>query len=432
MLTQIFLDSGFGVALIQKKNATFEDECSIFYFNILVGGLAVIALFFAAPLIAEFYNQSILTGLMRWLSIDLLITAFGLIQTTQLIRRMDFKSLLKANLLGTLAGGVVGISAAYLGLGVWSLVLQTISNTVFQTIILWLVCDWRPAFIFSLKSLRGMFSFGSRMLSSSLFTTFFDNLYQLFIGKVFSAASLGYYTRAFSLRAIVIDASSDALGKVLFPSMSSIQEDTERLKRVYRKSILLSTFVHFPLMMGLIVIAGPLITILFSSKWQESILYFQLMCVTGLLYPLSVVNLEILKVRGRSDLFLRLNLIKRSLLVLTIVITYRWGISAMLAGQIFNSIIAYILNSLYSEKLIGYSTKSQWLDFLPNLMIASIMAAGMWGIGFLFPDGNLGRLLAQIALGLVLYFSINRLARTEPFFEFFAMSKDLLVSMSGK
>lgn len=430
-LSEVFLDSGFGAALIQKKNATFEDECSIFYFNILVGGLAALTLFFAAPLIADFYNQPILTSMMRWLSVDLLIGAFGFIQNIQLIRRMDFKSLLKVNLLATLAGGVAGVSAAYLGLGVWSLVLQIILNTVFQTVALWWLCDWRPAFIFNLNSLRGMFGFGSHLFFSNLFRVFFDNLYQIFIGKVFSATALGYYTRATSLRIIFIDSTVGVLSKVLFPSMSSIQDDAERLKRVYRKSILLVTFAYFPLMLGLIVVAGPLITVLFSVKWQESILYFQLICVAGLLYPLSVINLEILKVKGRSDLFLRVNLIKQSLLLATIFITYRWGISAMLAGQIVNSVIAYILNSLYSERLIGYSIINQGLDFLPNLMIASIMAVGMWGLGFLLPDENLGRLVAQFVFGFVLYFSINRVAQTDLYFEFIAMSKNMLFRFTG-
>ncbi|MFZ5878384.1 MAG: lipopolysaccharide biosynthesis protein [Chloroflexota bacterium] len=431
-ITQIFLDSGFGVALIQKKDATYTDECSIFYFNILVGGLAVLVLFFLAPLVAGFYNQPILTPLMRWLSMDLLITAFGLIQVTVLTRKMDFVSLLKANLLSTLAGGAVGVAAAYLGMGVWSLVLQTISNTIFQTITLWMVCDWRPAWVFSLVSLRGMFGFGSRMLSSNLVSSFFDNLYQVFIGKAFSAASLGHYTRALSLRKIVIDTTSDALSKVLFPSMASIQEDTPRLKRAYRKSILLATFLNFPLMLGLIVIAGPLITLLFSAKWGQSIPYFQWMCAAGLLYPLHVVNLEVLKVKGRSDLFFQLTLIKRTLMVAAIIITYRWGISAMLMGQVVNSFIGYFLNSLYSGKLIGYSVKQQLADILPNLAFASVMALGMAGTGLLFSMAGWEKLLAQSVVGVFIYFLVHFLARTEAFSEAFSAGRGFWATVYGK
>ena len=424
ILTQLFLDSGFGTALIQKKDATYLDECSIFYFNIFVGGLSVLALFFIAPLVANFYNQPILTGLLRWLAIDILITAFGLIQSTVLTRKMNFKALLKANLLATLAGGAIGVLAAYRGMGVWSLVLQTISNTVFQTIALWMVCDWRPSFIFSLASLRGMFGFGSRMLSASLISAFFDNLYQVLIGKVFSATSLGYYTRAASLRAITLDTTSDVLGRVLYPALATIQDNTERLKRAYRKAMMLATFFHFPLMIGLIVVARPLITLLYSEKWENSIIFFQLMCAAGILYPLHLLNLSILKAKGRSDLYLNLNFIRRGLMIANVLITYRWGISAILTGQVALTFTSYLLNSYYSKVLIGYSIKSQVLDVLPPFMFSVLMGAGMLLANVALNISSPASLLiVQTGIGLLLYLGLNWVSKSMAWLEIIELAK---------
>jgi len=265
LLAEVFLDSGFGAALIQKKDADFTDECSIFYFNIFVGMVIVALLFFAAPWIAAFYNQPALIAMTRWLSLDILLKSFTLIQTTLLTRQLDFKTQIKANLSATLLGGAAGVAAAYAGWGAWSLVAQTLASSAIRAVAMWRMSAWRPALVFSLASLKSMFTFGSNMLFSSLLATFFDNFYQVFIGKYFSAASLGYYTRANSLKRIVMDTTSDTLGRVLYPALSSVQNDVERLRRAYRKTILLSVFVHFPLMFGLAVVAKPLITLLFSE-----------------------------------------------------------------------------------------------------------------------------------------------------------------------
>ena len=413
-LAQTFLDSGFGAALIQKTNATHLDECSIFYFNIFVGVLLSLVLFFAAPLIAAFYNQPSLTGLTRFLSLNILINAFGLIQTTLLARALQFKTQIKANLFAVAASGVVGVGAALLGFGVWSLAIQSVSNTLFRTVALWMICNWRPSLSFSLTSLRGMFGFGSRLLAASLIGTFFDNLYQVFIGKVFSAASLGYYTRALSMRRMAIDITGEALSRVMYPALASVQNDVERLKRAYRKSMSLVTFIHFPLMIGLIVVARPLIILIFSAKWEASVPFFQLMCVAGLLYPLHVENLEILKIKGRSDLYLKLGIIKRLMVVVSIFVTYRWGIQAMLTGNIVLTVIAYYLNSYYSGSLINYPMKAQVLDVLPSFLFACLMGGGMLLAGIVLTSaGNFLLLATQAAVGLALYFLLHMLNKSE-------------------
>lgn len=431
-LAQSFLDSGFGLALIRKKDVSHTDECSIFYFNILLGVLSVLVLFFAAPLIAGFYQQPILIGLTRWLSLGIFIQSFGLIQTTLLTRALDFKTQLKARLFATVMSGVIGIAAALYGLGVWSLVIQSIAATLLGTLALWLMCDWRPALNFSLDSLKSMFGFGSRMLFSDLVNTFFDNLYQVFIGKFFSPASLGFYTRAASSRAVVIDTVSYTLGRVTFPAFSSIQDDLGRLKRAYRKAITLSTYLNFPLMLGLIVVAKPLFLLLFSAKWLGAVGYFQLLCVTGMLAPLQIINLQVLKVRGRSDLFFQLTLIRRSLIVLTVFLTYRWGISAMLVGQIVISGIIYFLNSFYSARLIDYPMKAQVVDILPTLFYTLLMAAAMLLLGEAFQGaGELLLLVLQCGMGVAVYLLVSKLARAEPLRELLSLRQQLPLFRPG-
>lgn len=426
LLAQTFLDSGFGMALIQKKDADHTDECSIFYFNLLVGLVLVLILYGSAPHIARFYAQPLLTPLTRWLSLGILLNSFSLIQTALLTRALDFKALLKANLIATLVGDAAGVTAAFLGLGVWSLVIQTVTNSALSALILWFISPWRPSWRFSLAALKSMFGFGSNMLFSSLLATVFDNLYQVFIGKVFSAATLGYYTRANSLKGIVIDTTSSTFARVLFPALSTIQDNTARVRQAYRKAILLVTFVHFPLMLGLMVVAAPLITLLFSGKWHESILFFQLMCLSGLLYPLQLINLEILKVKGRSDLFLRLALIKRALIIAMILLTFRWGVTAMLIGQIFNTLIAYGINSYYAERLIEYPTSRQMADMFPNLLFAVLAAVGMWGVGRLVRQPDWLMLLVQVATGAVLFIGFNAAARAEPLFEIVSLGRHYL------
>ncbi len=413
LLAQTFLDSGFGVALIRKKDADHTDECSIFYFNILVGIVLAVGLFAGAPLIAGFYDQPMLTSLTRWLSLNIILKSFSLIQTTLLTRNLDFKTQLKANLTATLLGGVGGVVAAYAGLGVWSLVIQTLITSGLHTVSLWLISPWRPSLIFSLAALKSMFAFGSNMLFSSLLATFFDNLYHVFIGKVFSAAALGFYTRANSLKDMVLDMTSRNLSRVLFPAMASIQDDNERLRRVYRKYITLITFLHFPLMLGLAATAAPLINLLFSEQWAESVLFFQLMCLSALLYPLSLINLEVLKVKGRSDLFFRLELIKRAMTLVMILITIRWGIVAILIGQIINSIIAYFLNAYYTNRMIGYPISKQIADIAPNFWLSGVTASGMLMLSYFinWPDWAMFGL--QVMSGIVVFLTLALLFRFE-------------------
>lgn len=414
-VAQTFLDSGFGAALIQKKEATQKDICSIFYFNIVIGLAVSGVLYLAAPWIAAFYNQPILTPLTRAMSLVIIINSFGLIQSTILSKQIDFKTRTKVSLIAGIISGIIGVTLAATGFGVWSLVVQQISSAFFRTVFLWFLNTWRPALIFSFKSLREMFSFGSRLLASGLLDQIFRNIYLLVIGKLFSATDLGFFTRAQTFGDLPSHTLSGMVERVTFPVFSTIQDDPVLLKRGLKKALTTLVLANFPMMIGLAVIARPLVLVLLTEKWAESIIYLQLISILGLLYPLHIINLNLLQALGRSDLFLRLEIIKKILVVLNIAITWRWGISAMIYGMIATSIFSYYLNSYYTGLLIGYPIREQLRDLFIYLILAVLMGMAVHGAGLLPFPNHWSMLLVQIILGIIVYGGLCRLFRLTAF-----------------
>jgi O-antigen/teichoic acid export membrane protein len=422
-IAQSFIESGFGQALIQKKDATHVDECSIFYFNILVGILAAGLMCLAAPWIADFYKQPLLTPLTRVLSLNLIISSFGLVQTALLTKHIDFKTQLKVSIIAMIASGTIGVTMAYRGFGVWSLVAQSLSSNLFRTALLWLFQRWRPAWAFSFASLRTMFSFGSKLLLSGLLDTVFQNIYLVVIGKIFTAADLGFYSRAKSCTRLSTENLTRSISRVTFPVFSSIQDDNGRLRRGVQKALTTLNFLNFPLMIGLLVTAKPLVLFLLTEKWLPCVPYLQLLCVMGLIHPLHVINLNLLKAKGRSDLFFRLEVLKKILVVISITLTYRWGIQAMIYGQIGVSLLAYYLNSYYSGKLIGYPLKEQVFDLAPYFGIAMVMGIGVYTIRwFRFPN-NCTLLISQVLVGMFIYAVISWAFRMPAFVEVIDISR---------
>lgn len=411
-VAKTILDSGFGTALIQKKNATQVDASSIFFFNIMLGFVLAGILSLFAPLIAKFYNQPILTPMVRVLSLSLIINAFTLVQTSLLTKAMDFKAQFKIQLFAIILSGLIGIIMAYKGMGVWSIVVQNVTNFLFRAIIVWIISKWRPSFEISLDSLKTMFSFGSNILLSSLIATIFYNIYDALIGKFFSATDLGFYSRAATLESAATSATSASIGHVTFPAFAPLQDDQVVLKQAYRKTIKTTMFLHSPLMVGLIAIADPLFRFLLTDKWAPSIPYFQLLCLVGLLTPLQSLNLNMLKVKGRSDLYLRLEIIKKVILILSIFLTFRWGIFALLIGKVVNSIIAFFINSYYSGHLIGYSERDQLKDIFPYFLTAAIMGTSVFLLGLIDMPNHLLTLIIQISAGLIIYYILNKLRKS--------------------
>jgi len=427
-IAQFFIDSGFGAALIQKQDLTRIDECSIFYFNILVSFLATGLLCLAAPWIAGFYNQPLLVLLTRALSLNLIINAFALVQFTLLTKNIDFKTQLKVSIIATVISGTVGVTMAYNGFGVWSLVAQSLGNNLLRAILFWFFSTWRPSLVFSFNSIRVMFSFGSRLLISALLNAVFQNIYFVVIGKLFSPSDLGFYSYAERLQKIPVANISGIIGRVTFPVFSSVQDDKPRLKRGVRKALTALAMINFPMMVGLAIVAKPLVHVLLTDKWLPCVPYLQLHCAVGILYPLHTINLNVLIAQGRSDLFLRLVVLTKFLIVIAIGITYRWGIIAMIYGQIAASCLAYFINTYYTGKMLDYPVTKQVQDLMPSLMLACLMGGGIYALHYAPIVNQLALLSVQIMTGTVLYIGLCYIFRISSFMEALEIVKSKLLN----
>lgn len=436
-IAQSVLDSGFGSALIQKKDATQTDSSSIFYFNLLIGIFLASIFFFSAPLIADFYQQPILKPITRVLSLNMIINAFSLVQLSILRKKMEFKNHFIVSMIAVLFSGVAGIIAAYNGLGVWSLVIQTLSHSLAQASALWILSKWRPIGHFSFESLKTMFSFGSRLLVAGIIETVFKNLYQTFIGKVYSPSDVGYYSRASTMESAASVATSMALGTVVFAAFSPYQDDDTTLRKVHSKTIKMSMFVLMPVMIGLIAIAEPLFLFLLTEKWADSIPYFQLLCVIGLLFPIVVQNYNLLRIKGRTDLHLRLEIFKYVITVIAIALTYKHGIIALIYGQITVAVISHFVVSYFVGRLVDYTLFDQLKALFPQGIISLIMGGSIYFVGNLLnTDSNLLIFSTQIVLGVVIYFLLNRLIKAPELEEFLSIignfTRTLLSKLKGK
>lgn len=416
-VARAFLDSGFGAALIQKQMISETDICSIFYFNIVMGLVGASVIYIVAPWIALFYKQPILTELARVLSLTIVINSFGLIQNTLLIKQINFKVQTQITLVAGVFSGITGITLALLGFGVWSLVAQQVSAALVSTVSLWFFSAWRPVLIFRFNALRELFGFGSRLLVSSVLNQIFDNIYYLVIGKLFTATDLGFFTRAKSLNDLPSQTLSEMAARVTFPVFSTLQNDPARLKKGLKKSLIILVMLNFPMMIGFALTARPLVHIILTDKWMPCVPYLQLLCIASLLFPLHLMNLNVLQALGRSDLFLRLEVLKKALIVIAIAVTWRWGISAMIYGMIVFSIIAFYLNSYYTGVLVKYPLAEQVRDLFPYLIVSVLMGIAVFGVGLLKYSSYWSMLLVQLTAGVAIYFSLCRLFRLRAFMD---------------
>jgi len=414
-VAEAFMYSGFGIALIQKMDVEQADTCSIFYFNIFMGVIAASILCLTAPWIAKFYNQPILTSMLRVLSVTLIINSLSLIHTVLLIKEVNFKRLTKVNLISSVTSGIIGVWLATTGFGVWSLVAQQVSSSFFRAITLWVINSWRPSLIFSLDALRKMFGFGSKLLFSNLLNQTFNNIYSLVIGKLFSARDLGFYSRAKSLQEI--SSFTDTIWRVTFPVFSKIQDDPARLKRGVKKTLTWIVLVNFPLMIGLLVISRPLVIVLLTEKWTQSIPYFRLFCVSGLMLPFDMMNMNVLMALGRSDIYLRLEIIKKILVILSISIMWRYGIIYIIYGMIATDFISCFISSYYTKIFIKYSILEQLNDCLLSFFVSVAMGIIVFIIGMISFDNIYSGLFVQIVSGVVIYIILCRLFKLDAFME---------------
>lgn len=404
-ISNSIVDSGFSNALIRKMNIERVDYNTVFYFNLVVSLVLYILLFLGAPVISTFFKEPILLDVMRVIGWILVINALAIIPRTILVRNVDFKTQTKVSLISSILSGVIGIGMALTSFGVWSLVGQQLSRQLLNTLFLWFFCRWRPAWEFSVQSFKELFGFGSKLLVSGLIDTAYKNIYYLVIGRCYNSADLGQYTRAEQFNTIFSSNLTTVVQRVSYPILSSIQNEEERLREAYRRVIKVTMLVTFACMLGLAAVAKPLLVLLIGEKWLPAVYFLQIICFSGMLYPLHAINLNILQVKGRSDLFLKLEIIKKIIGTIPIVIGIFWGIKLMLWGSVCTSFIAFFLNSYYSAPLIGYPTYRQLKDLAPTFGISFGVAMIMWTFSLLSISYYL-MLLLQCVTGILLAFVI--------------------------
>ncbi|MCH5245813.1 MAG: lipopolysaccharide biosynthesis protein [Muribaculaceae bacterium] len=367
------VDSGFAQALIRKIDRTEVDNSTVFYFNIVAGVFLYGILYLCAPLIADFYNVPILTPLTRAVGMSLIFNSLCVVQRAQYTLNLDFRTQAKASLSSAIVSGIIGIYFAYKGHGVWALVYQTYASLIVNSALLWWGSKWRPIWAFSWSSLKEMFGFGSKLLLSGLLDKGYINMYQLVIGKVFSAADLGLYSRAQNFSSLASENITSTIQRVTYPVLCSIQNEDNRLRDNYRLLIRVSAFIIFPLMIGMAAVAKPMIITLVTEKWIYSATLLVPICLSGMWYPVHAINLNLLMVKGRSDLFLRLEIIKKVMGVTVLVFSIPFGLLLMCWFRIGTCIIGLIINTYYTGKLINVGFITQMRDLMHILLLSLFM-----------------------------------------------------------
>lgn len=421
-LSQSLIDSGFSQALIRKQNRTETDNSTVFYFNVVVSVSLYAILFATAPFVADFYEIPELCMVMRVVCLGIIINSFAVVQRALLTSDIDFKTQAKASVSAALVSGAAGITLAYSSFGVWALVWQQLTNLCINTVLLWAFSKWRPQRVFSWRAFHELFSFGSKLMLSGMLETTYNNIYPIVIGKLFSASDLGHYTRAQQFSQFPSSNITGVIQRVTYPVLCDIQDDDVRLASAYRSFLKLSAFVVFPLMTGLAAVSEPLITIVIGEQWHFCAQLLQIICFAMMWYPIHSINLNLLQVKGRSDLFLRLEVIKKLLGISILCITVPIGLTAICYGSILSSVICLIINTYYTGKLIKVGFFMQMGDLLPTLLLCLIMFACVLFVTTLTTSKTV-QLTAGLVIGAAMYLSLARLLKFKEINELISLVK---------
>lgn len=413
-ILQVFIDSGLGTALIQKKDADDLDFSSVFYFNLVMCLMLYGVMFFCAPFIASFYKDESLTAIVRVVSITLIISGVKGIQQAYVSRHMLFKRFFFSTIGGTIASAFIGIIMAYAGYGVWALVIQQLSNMTVDTLILWITVKWRPKKMFSWKRLKELFSFGWKLLCSSLIDTVYTNIRSLIIGKMYSAADLAYYNQGEKFPKLIVGNINSSIDSVLLPTMSNAQDDKERVKNMTRRAIKTSTYIMAPLMMGLAFCAEPIVKLVLTDKWLECVPYMRIFCITYMFYPIHTSNLNAINALGRSDLFLKLEIEKKIVGIVLLLSTMWFGVKAMAYSLLVSCVLSQMINSGPNKKLLGYGYLEQLKDILPGILLALGMGVCVYFIGYIQMPTIL-TLIVQVAVGGTIYVGLSKVFKLDSF-----------------
>lgn len=424
-ILQVFVDSGLGTALIQKKKSDDLDFSSVFYFNFVVCLILYAGMFFSATAIATFYGDESLVLIIRVLSLTIIISGVKGIQQSYISKNMLFKRFFFSTLGGTICSAFLGVGMAYSGLGVWAIVVQQLSNNAIGTLILWLTVKWRPKRMFSWNRLKELLSFGWKILISSLLDTVYNNFRNLIIGKLYTTSDLAYYNQGDKFPKMIVTNINNSIDSVLLPTMSGAQDVPMRVKSITRRSIKTSTFIMAPLMMGLAFCADPIVQLILTDKWLSCVPYLQIFCITYMFYPIHTANLNAIKALGRSDLFLKLEIAKKAIGMILLLSTMWFGVMAMAYSLLVSTVTSMLINSWPNRKLLNYSFKEQIIDILPGITIAVLMGF-MISFVRLFNLPTLITLIIQILLGAVIYIGLSAILKLDSFEYLWGMVKSFI------
>ncbi len=414
VLAGVFVQSGFHSALIQRQDVEDVDYSSVFWFSLGVAGLLYMILYLAAPAIAVFNRDPLIQPVLRGLSLILFLGALRAVHTARITRRMEFKKLFYSTVSATVVSGVAGVSVAYLGFGVWALVVQQLVSGVVMTVVLWRMEPWRPRRIFSRERLAGILSYSWKLLVSSLINNLYADLRILVIGRMYPLATLGFYNRGKQFPQLLAGNIDHTIQSVMFPALSRLQDDRLRMRSLVRRSIVTSSFLIFPLMVGLAVVAEPLVVLLITDRWLPSVPFLRIFCAIYALQPIHAANLQAINAMGRSDIFLKLEVIKKSIGLGILVYSLRFGIYGIALGGLAGGLLFTVINAFPNRTLLDYAYLDQLKDILPSLLLSLVMGGGVWTIGRL-PIGTLPLLVLQVVAGGVLYVGMAALFRLECF-----------------
>lgn len=412
---QVFVDSGFSKALIQKQGRTQIDLSTVFFFNIIISIVSYLILWFGSPVIAAYYDDLMLIDLLRVLSLSLIFSALYAIPTTLFIIELNFKSIAKANLISVLISGVISIILAYKGYGVWALVFQFLIKSILTVFVMWIQLKWKPTLIFSKSSFNSLFPYGSKLLLSSILNTIVNNFSALFIAKLTSAKDLGFYTRGTQFADVVYGIFSSVLDSVLLPSLAQIQKEREILVQITRSIIKSTALVSIPVLLGLAVIAEPLIKILLTEKWLMAVPIMQIFCVARLVTIISGININVLYAIGRTDLALKQQYFKFGVRILLLVVAFKYGIVYIALAELLSTVIHFFINTYYPSKILNYGSFEQIKDLLPIIFSSLLMLVAIY-ISIYFIENNIIKLVLAPMVGIPVYLGLIYLYKVKEFF----------------
>lgn len=422
-LLQVFVNSGLGNALIQKKDSDDLDFSTVFYFNIFFSISLYVLMFFASPLIAMFYGDPSLTPVLRVLSLTIVFSGIRNVQQAYVSRKMIFKKFFVVTLGATLGSAVVGITMAYTGFGVWSLVGQQLSNAVLSAVLLWVTVKWRPKKMFSFLRLKGLYSFGWKLLVSATLDTLYNDLRTLIIGKLYTTSDLAYYNKSKQFPHLIVNNVNLSIDSVLLPTMSSVQDSKEKVKAMTRRAIKTSTYIMMPLMVGLAVCAEPLVRVVLTEKWMSCVPYLRIFCFTYAFYPIHTANLNAIKAMGRSDLFLKLEIAKKIVGLVFLLSSMWFGVMMMAYTLLITSVISQIINAWPNKKLLNYGYLEQTKDIFENMVLAIVMGVIIFPFNLMAIHPIL-KLSIQMLLGMTVYISGSFVFKFESFIYILGLVKN--------